>query len=102
MLTNLLKSYVFSSLKKGIGLITDCEQSLTQIGESMKTLDVIAAVLLVIGGLNWLLVGAFDFDLVRFIFGSLPVIQNLVYIIVGLAAIYQIFQWKAIQHRWQA
>lgn len=68
----------------------------------MRTLDVVAAILLVIGGLNWLFVGAFDFDLVKFLFGSLPVIQKAVYIVVGLAAIYQIFQWKAIQERWKA
>ena len=68
----------------------------------MKALDVIAAILLVIGGLNWFLVGAFEFDLVKFIFGSLPVIQRAVYVIVGLAAFYQIFQWKAIQDRWKA
>jgi hypothetical protein len=68
----------------------------------MRTLDVIAAILLVIGGLNWFLVGAFDFDLVKFIFGSLPVIQKGIYIIVGLAAFYQIFQWKSIQNRWRA
>lgn len=67
----------------------------------MKTLDVIAAILLVIGGLNWFFVGAFGFDLVGFIFGSLPFIQRTIYVVVGLAAIYQIFQWKAIQNRWK-
>lgn len=68
----------------------------------MKTLDVIAAILLVIGGLNWFLVGVLDFDLVKFIFGSLPIVQKAIYIVVGLAAFYQIFQWKAIQDRWKA
>jgi uncharacterized protein len=68
----------------------------------MKTLDVIAAILLVIGGLNWFFVGAFEFDLVKFLFGSLPLIQKAVYLVVGLAAFYQIFQWKAIQNRWKA
>lgn len=68
----------------------------------MKKLDVIVAILLVVGGLNWFLVGAFQFDLVKFIFGSIPFIQRLVYIVVGLAAFYQIFQWKAIQNRWKA
>jgi len=68
----------------------------------MKTLDVIAAVLLVIGGLNWFLVGAFEFDLVEFIFSSLPFIQIAIYILVVLAAFYQAFQWKAIQDRWKA
>lgn len=67
----------------------------------MKTLDVVAAILLIIGGLNWLLVGAFEFDLVQFIFGSLPFIQRAIYVVVGLAAIYQIFQYKGIQKRWK-
>ena len=67
----------------------------------MKTLDVIVAILLVIGGLNWFLVGVFDFDLVKFIFGSIPAIKRIIYIIVGCAAFYQIFQWKAIQNRWK-
>lgn len=68
----------------------------------MKTLDVIVAILLVIGGLNWLLVGAFEFDLVKFLLGSIPFLQRIIYIVVGLAAVYQIFQWKAIQKRWRA
>lgn len=68
----------------------------------MKAIDVIAAILLVVGGLNWFLVGAFNFDLVRLIFGTLPFIQKAIYIIVGLAAFYQIFQWKAIQARWKS
>lgn len=67
----------------------------------MKKLDVLAAILLVIGGLNWFLVGAFEFDLVKFIFGSVPFIQKAIYIVVGLAAFYQTFQWKAIQKRWK-
>lgn len=67
----------------------------------MKTIDVIAAILLVVGGINWGLVGLFDFNLVSAIFGSLPMIEKLVYIVVGLAAIYQAVQWKAIQQRWK-
>lgn len=66
----------------------------------MRTLDVIVAILLVIGGLNWGLVGLFNFNLVNFIFGSLPILERIIYVIVGLAALYQIFQWKAIQRRW--
>lgn len=67
----------------------------------MKTIDIIAAILLVIGGLNWGLIGLFDFNLVGTIFKDLPIIARVIYSIVGLAAIYQIFQWKAIQHRWK-
>lgn len=68
----------------------------------MKKLDVLVAILLVIGGLNWFLVGAFGFDLVKYLLGSIPFVQRAVYCVVGLAAIYQIFQWKAIQNRWKS
>lgn len=66
----------------------------------MRTMDVIAAVLLVIGGLNWGLVGLFQFDLVAAIFGEMMPLSRIVYSLVGLAAIYQGLQWKAIQRRW--
>ncbi len=67
----------------------------------MKTIDVIAAILLVIGGLNWGLVGLFDFDVVSWIFGPQSIISKLVFDLVGLAAIFQAVQWKAIQQRWK-
>lgn len=66
----------------------------------MKKMDVVAAVLLVIGGLNWGLVGALEFDLVAALFGPLSPLSRVVYILVGVAAVYQALQWKAIQHRW--
>ena len=56
-----------------------------------NTLAVIAIILLIVGGLNWGLVGLFKFDLVRAIFGSIPFIQNLIYVVVGLSAIYTIY-----------
>jgi uncharacterized membrane protein YuzA (DUF378 family) len=69
----------------------------------VKTLDVIAAVLLVIGGLNWGLVGLFKFDLVAAIFGGqTAVVARIVYVLVGLCAVYQGLMWKAIQKRWAA
>jgi uncharacterized protein len=68
----------------------------------MKKMDVLAAVLLVVGGLNWGVVGVTGgSDLVGAIFGNLSPVSRLVYILVGLAALYQALQWKAIQHRWQ-
>ena len=66
----------------------------------MRTLDVIVAVLLVVGGLNWGLVGLFDFDLVETLFSSIPVVQKTVYVLVGLSAIYQIIGLKGIQTIW--
>lgn len=68
----------------------------------MKTIDIIAAVLLVVGGLNWGLWGAFEFDLVATIFGgNTALLAKFVYILVGLAAVYQALSVRAIQTRWK-
>ena len=66
----------------------------------MKTLDTLVAILLVIGGLNWGLVGLFSFDLVKAILGDMTLLSRLVYIVVGLSAVHQGLQWKAIRKRW--
>ena len=66
----------------------------------MKTIDIIVSVLLVIGGLNWGLVGIFNFDLVAKIFGDMSIISRIIYILVGVSALYDIVEWKAIQRRW--
>ncbi len=66
----------------------------------MRTLDVIVAVLLVVGGLNWGLVGLFNFDLVKTILGDMSMLSRIVYTLVGLSAVYQAAQWRAIQQRW--
>ena len=53
----------------------------------MKTLDVIIAVLLVVGGLNWGLWGMFQFDLVAALFGgNTAALSRIVYSLVGIAA----------------
>jgi uncharacterized protein len=65
----------------------------------MKRLDVLVAVLLVIGGLNWGLVGFFGFDVVAALFGK-SAISHVVYSLVGLSALYQIIQLGGIQRRW--
>lgn len=55
----------------------------------MKTLNSIALVLLIVGGINWLLVGLFKFDLVASIFGGQDaVLSRIIYVIVGICAIY--------------
>lgn len=58
---------------------------------AMNALDWIAFILVVIGGLNWGLVGFFNFDLVAAIFGELSIISRIVYALVGLSALYAIF-----------
>ena len=67
----------------------------------MKKIDVLAAILLVVGGLNWGLVGLLQFDLVAALFGgSGAMLARLVYTLVGFSAIYQAASWRAIQRRW--
>lgn len=55
----------------------------------MKSLNLLMLVLLIVGGLNWGLVGAAKFDLVAAIFGAQSVLANLVYVLVGISAIFQ-------------
>lgn len=66
----------------------------------MKTLDITAAILLVIGGLNWGLVGTANFDLVAALLGAGSMLAKVVYTLVGLAAVYQALSLRAIQKRW--
>jgi len=56
----------------------------------MKALNLITLILLIVGGLNWGLVGAFEFDLVAAIFGEGSTLSRLVYVLVGLSALWQI------------
>ena len=56
-----------------------------------NTMDWIALVLVIIGGLNWALVGLLKFDLVAAIFGPMSVLSRVVYTVVGLAAAYTIY-----------
>jgi len=53
-------------------------------------IDWIVLILLIVGGLNWGLVGLFDMDLVQVIFGGIPVLADIVYILVGLSGLYAI------------
>ncbi len=53
-----------------------------------NTWDWVALVLLIVGGLNWGLIGIFGFDLVAAIFGEMTFLSRLVYTLVGLSAIY--------------
>jgi uncharacterized membrane protein YuzA (DUF378 family) len=53
-----------------------------------KIIGMIAGILVIVGGLNWGLVGAFDFNLVDTIFGAGSIIAKIVYILVGVSALY--------------
>lgn len=56
--------------------------------KSLTVIDWVALVLVIIGGLNWGLVGLFQFNLVDRIFSFAPIIVNIIYILVGIASIY--------------
>lgn len=56
-----------------------------------------ALVLLVVGGLNWLLVGLFDFDLVAAIFGEMSAASRVVYVLVGIAAIWTLISSASLR-----
>lgn len=62
-----------------------------------KTLHMVAFLLLVIGGLNWLLVGVISFDLVAWLFMDIlgmDILARVVYILVGLSAVYELVTHK--------
>ena len=56
----------------------------------MRAINTITLVLLIIGGLNWGLVGLFDFDLVAALLGDMSPLARIVYVLVGLSALWQI------------
>jgi len=70
----------------------------------MRRLDVVAAVLVVVGAINWGLVAVARFDLVATLFGlqfgEVSAASAVVYGLVGLAGAYQAVLWKGIQRRW--
>lgn len=56
----------------------------------MKIVDTIALILIIIGAVNWGLVGFFEFDLVATIFGDMNTFARIVYAIIGIAGLYSI------------
>jgi len=70
----------------------------------VKKLDMAAAALVIVGGLNWGLVAIAEFDLVAALvgleFGETNAVSRIVYGLVGAAAVYQIAQQHAIRRRW--
>lgn len=56
----------------------------------LKTIHMIAVILLIVGGLNWGLVGLFEYNLVGEILGSIMWLERLIYILVGLSAVYEL------------
>ena len=57
----------------------------------MNALDWVALALLIVGGLNWGLIGLLNFDLVAALFGTQSAFSRVVYVLVGLSALYSIY-----------
>ena len=65
----------------------------------MKVLNMIAFILVIVGGINWGLVGAFQIDLVAMLFGGETApLARIVYVLVGLAALYSLTFFKSVCH----
>lgn len=73
-------------------------------GEFMKVLDIVVTVLLVIGALNWGIVGFFGYNVVAAIFGEATAITRVIYAVVGLSGLYEAFNftlgYESMHHRW--
>ena len=56
----------------------------------MRAINLLTLLLVIVGGLNWGLIGLFDFDLVAAIFGEMSPLSRIVYVLVGASALWQI------------
>ncbi|MBR3134486.1 MAG: DUF378 domain-containing protein [Clostridia bacterium] len=56
----------------------------------MKTIDIIALVLVIIGAINWGLIGLFNFNLVDTLFGAMSLVSRIIYILVGISGLWSI------------
>jgi uncharacterized membrane protein YuzA (DUF378 family) len=65
-----------------------------------RPVDVVAYVLVLVGAINWGLVGFFDFNLVAWLFGETSTISRIIYALVGLAGIYGIVALPGMLRRW--
>jgi uncharacterized protein len=61
----------------------------------MKALHMIAWILLIIGGLNWLVFGLFQWDIGMLFGGMMSMVSRIIYVLVGLSALYELFTHKA-------
>ena len=57
----------------------------------MTAADWIPMLLLIIGGINWGLVGLFEFDLVAYLFGEMSMLSRIIYVVVGISALYSLY-----------
>jgi uncharacterized protein len=56
----------------------------------MRVINLLTLILVIVGGLNWGLVGLLDFNLVSAIFGDMSPVSRVVYVLVGVSAVWQL------------
>jgi uncharacterized membrane protein YuzA (DUF378 family) len=66
----------------------------------LRTVDTIALVLVLIGAINWGLVGLFSFDLVAALFGEMTTLSRIIYTLVGAAGVYTLVALPSMPRRW--
>lgn len=66
----------------------------------MRTLKMLAYLLVIVGGLNWGLVGLLDVNLVEMLLGTVPVLVQIVYILVGVSAIWLLVDYSKYSKVW--
>jgi uncharacterized membrane protein YuzA (DUF378 family) len=64
----------------------------------MKKIETIVAILVILGAIDWGLIGLFDFDVIEFALGAL-LIDRLIYVLIGFAGVYQIVSWIKACHK---
>ena len=62
----------------------------------MKVIDYVLLTLVIIGAINWGLIGFLDFDLVRVIFGDMSLLSRIIYAAVGIGGLYAISYYRRI------
>ena len=67
----------------------------------LNVVDVIALILVIVGGVNWGLVGLADVDVVAALFGDMSAVSRVVYVLVGLAAVYLAVMTMKLEKRGQ-
>lgn len=64
----------------------------------MKTLNCFALTIVIVGAINWGLIGLFNFNLVAFLFGSMTLLSRIIYALVGLCGLYLITFYGLLCH----
>ncbi|HUS47036.1 MAG TPA: DUF378 domain-containing protein [Phycisphaerae bacterium] len=64
----------------------------------LHILDIVALVLVIVGGLNWGLVGIAKLDVVNALLGGISILVRIVYVLVGIAALYMVFRSPKMAH----